>query len=111
MGALWNGQCYENDATAMSAYMSAKTFDALPGTTTYLNQFVWDDATATWRHKTYTVGTNGLWTLKTNVGVPTVNFPDCDPVEKFTDGMTIGWGIATVMVAAYCYNLVRKSAR
>lgn len=31
--------------------------------------------------------------------------------ENFQDGLTVGWGVAAVMVAAFCWLQMRRAAR
>jgi hypothetical protein len=108
-GALYGGKCYASAAVAMHSYMSVAPLSSLPGATPYVTQYVYE--TGTWRQKQYSVATNGLWTLKSNVAVATPSFPLCDPAESFNDGVLIGWGIAIAMIAATAVNFLKRGAR
>lgn len=35
--------------------------------------------------------------------------PACDTAEQFTDGMILGWGVVSAMVAAYAFTLIRRA--
>lgn len=108
-GYSFNGTCYATQAQANDVYYAQHTVDVLPGATPYVSMFFWDSAANAWRHATYTVGTNGLWTQKTLVSMPTRSFPTCDTATTFTDGMTVGWGIAAAMVAAWAVKNLKRS--
>jgi len=78
-GSLFAGRCFDTAAEATSAYFSVQPLTQSGTTTWYISQFVYDTATASYRHKTFQVATNGLWTAKTNVAVVPPQFPLCDP--------------------------------
>lgn len=110
MGALFNGQCFTTNALAADAFFLSKASSYTPGTTSYHS---WFEKTTggVWQIKRQSIASNGTITNLTasNATVPT--FPACTETESFTDGITVGWGIATVIVAAWCFAQVRKTAR
>lgn len=85
MGFLHAGICHETAIQAQSAYYGNNAVDFDAGATTYVNTIGFDTVTKTFRHKSYTVAANGLWTARTNVAVVPPNFPTCTPVNGAFD--------------------------
>lgn len=81
-GFLSNGVCYNTAMEAFSAHLGDRTLFVTPGATTYINQVIFDTATNAYRFMTYTMGSNGLWTLKSNSAMPIPAFPACDVIPQ-----------------------------
>lgn len=108
MGYRFAEKCYSTTAEAMSAYIGEQTLFVQPGATTYINQIEYDTATATYRFKSYTAATNGLWTLKANIGMPTPGFPVCNVMDQFNDGVTVGWLMFAILAAAFAIKTIKR---
>lgn len=108
-GAILEDQCFASQGAALDAYYSgmAPVFSA--GTTSYLSVFEKD--AGVWREKSWSIDSAGVHTLRYNVAAQVPTFPECDPAEKFLDGVVIGWGIAAAMVAAACYKMMERAAK
>ncbi len=104
-GFLAAGECHATSQQAMSAVIGQNPIFITSGTTTYLNQFYYDAAYGGYRHSSYTLAANGMWTQKTMVGVPSQSFPVCDMTPDYgllgVDSATIavvwGWGFSSVL--------------
>lgn len=108
MGYRFGETCYSTNMEAFSAYLVNHTIWVTPGSTPYVNQIEYDMATSTYRFKSYTVATNGLWTLKSNTAMPVPGFPTCNVMEQFNDGVTVGWLIFAVLVAGFAVKFIRR---
>lgn len=109
-GSQFGGNCYADANTAFGAYLAAGgAISQTPGTTTYLNRF--EFVSGVWRMRVYTVSSTGTITLRGDNVYALPGFPACDPVAPFTDGMTIGWGVAAAMVAVAAIKLMRKGVQ
>lgn len=110
-GAQFNGTCYASPQEAAHVFFSQMPLSATNGTTTYVSRFEFSTASNSWRHKQFSVASNGVWTQRSDTAMPTPSLPACDPSEKFLDGVAIGWGIAAAMVLAMSVNFLKKGAR
>jgi len=106
-GAIFGEKCFESQAVALDAYYSQVAPAQSPGTTSYVNEFV--KTGSTWQIKQYSVSESGVWTARSTTNAPVVTFPECDPTASFTDGMTIGWGIAAAMVMASALVVMKRA--
>lgn len=93
----------------MSAYIGEQTLFVLPGATVYINQIDYDTVTATYRFKTYTAASNGLWTLKSNVAILTPGFPACNIMDSFNDGVTVGWLMFLVLAVGFAIKFIKRA--
>jgi len=107
MGSLVGSICYQSTAEATDAYYSAKEPSYTAGSTSYLSYF--EKIAGTWTIVRKSIASNGSVTNLTSSTAPTLTFASCTPEEHFLDGMTIGWGIATAMIAAYCIKFLWNS--
>lgn len=107
VGYLYNGHCYASANEAADAYFSAFTPVINAGATSYATLYA--KVSGVWYARGYSINSSGIWTLRYNSVSPVPIFPTCDPVSSFTDGMTLGWGVAAAMVAVYAVNLIRRS--
>jgi hypothetical protein len=81
------------------------------GATSYVSWFEKGGNPGVWQIKRQSIASNGAITNLTTSTATQPLFPVCTEAQTFTDGLTIGWGIASLMVAAYGYSMVRKAAR
>lgn len=105
-GFEYQGRCYGSAADAADAYFSSQSVQIVSGSTSYATEF--SKVGGVWKSVGYTINSSGTWTQRfsTNATVPT--FPSCDTAEQFNDGLIIGWGIASAMVAAWAFNYMRQ---
>jgi len=100
MGAAYQGACFTTVALATDAYYSSIVpAIGISGNTTYLVYYAWDGSA--WRFKSDSVSSSGVVSSRWNTAAPSVSFPSCDESADFFDGMTLGWGVAAAMVAAW----------
>lgn len=105
-GYLFNGQCFSTLADASAAHWSQTPVAMVPGSSSYLADVVWSGTV--WQHKKYKIDSNGNLTLEGTTALPAVSFPTCDTSESFFDGMTLGWGVALAMIAAWLVKNLRR---
>lgn len=84
-GFLHGGVCYASQVEAVTSAYGPHALHITPGSTTYISSIYYDTALGVFRHKTYQVATNGLWTLKTEVSVVPPQFPACDPLPASSE--------------------------
>jgi hypothetical protein len=113
MGSRVNDTCYKTDLEAQDAYYSAAALAHAPATTSTLQMFAWSGSA--WRVKQYSISSAGAVTLKWDAPAPALTFPACtvedDAATQFADGMTLGWGVAAAMVAAWAVWFLRRGLR
>jgi hypothetical protein len=108
-GGILGGRCYPSQVDTLDAYYSAMSAAQTPGSTSYVNEFVKESGV--WKIKGYSVDTSGVWTLRYATNAPVPVFTACDPAQSFTDGVTVGWGIATALVVVSAVTLMKRAAR
>lgn len=108
-GAILGGKCYPSQSDALDTYYSGIAPAQTAGSTSYFNQFLKDSGV--WKINQYSLASNGTWTLRSTTNAPVPVFPSCDPAQDFTDGVALGWLIATAMVAAAAVILLKRGAR
>ena len=99
MGSLVGSYCYASSAEALDGYYSASEPVHTAGSTSYLSYY--EKISGVWSILRQSIETDGTVTNLTTVVAPIPTFPTCDPASNFLDGMTLGWGIASAMIAAY----------
>lgn len=109
MGSLVNGKCFASNALAADEFFASKDPSFTSGTTSYLSWF--EKSGSTWQIKRQSISSTGTVTNLTTSNATVPTFPTCSETENFTDGVTMGWGIATAMVLAWGFSMVRKQAR
>jgi len=109
MGALLKEKCYPSQAEAVDAFFSGKDPSYTAGATSYLSWF--EKVGSTWTIKRQSVASDGSVTNLTSTNATIPVFPTCDEIANFNDGVTVGWGIASAMVLAWGYSMIRKQAR
>ncbi|CAG4882792.1 conserved protein of unknown function [Georgfuchsia toluolica] len=105
-GAIFEGRCLSSNAEAVDAYYSKAAPVLVPGSTSYLNQFVKD--AGVWYQKSYSIDGSGTQTLRYSIAAPSITFDSCDMTEPFFDGLSVGWMIAAAMVAAAAVMFMRR---
>lgn len=98
-GAFFAGTCYPSTDAASDAYFAQVAPVHVAGATGYVSQFA--KVGGVWELLQYSVS-GGVSTLVSETPAPVPSFAACDPMEKFNDGVVIGWGIALTMIAAWC---------
>jgi hypothetical protein len=109
MGAQFQSKCFSTNAVAVDAYYSAALPSYTAGATSYLSEFV--NVGGVWKIDRKSISSTGVITNLTQSNAPIPTFPSCDEAAPFVDGVTVGWGIATVIVAAWAAAQVRRVAR
>lgn len=109
VGYLFRDQCFVSNAVAADAFFLAKESSYTAGTTSYLSWF--EKSGAVWQIKRQSISSTGVITNLTSSTATVPTFPTCDTTVNFTDGVTVGWGIATAMVMAWGFSMIRKQAR
>jgi hypothetical protein len=109
-GSYHNGKCFADSASAQDAFFSSQPAISTPGATSYVNMYG-KNAGGAWVFNQYEVDSVGAWTLRSSTAAATPVFAACDPIEGFTDGMLIGWGIATAMVLVAALKRIQDGAR
>jgi len=104
-GYLFKGQCFSTLAAATSAHWTDSPSFIVPGTTSYISDTVWSGTA--WVVKKYTLSSTGTLTLNSTTNAPVLAFETCDTTANFNDGMTLGWGVAAAMVAAFAIRNLR----
>lgn len=106
MGALFDNRCYPDNSSAADAYFLSVGPHFTAGSTSYLQEYL--KVGGVWKIQRYSVASNGTVTTLTQSNAPTPAFPACDPTESFFDGMTLGWGVAGAIVAAWVIKNMRR---
>lgn len=109
MGALLGTVCHPSQADAVDAYFSEQGPSFTAGATSYQSWF--EKVSGTWQLKQQSITGAGVVTNLTSVNATVPTFPDCDELAPFNDGLTVGWLLATLMVAAWGFSMIRRQAR
>lgn len=107
MGALLGEKCFINQSDALDAYYSAQLPSVTAGTTTYVSEFV--KVSGVWKVQRKSISSTGTVTAQTDANAPVISFPTCVEGQNFADGLTVGWGIAGAMIAAWAIAILRRS--
>lgn len=51
----------------------------------------------------------GSSTSVTFYDLPSPAFPSCDPAQNFIDGLTVGWGVASALVAVAAIKMMQRA--
>lgn len=109
MGYLARGQCFSTASDAADAHFSGQGPSYTAGDTSYQSWF--EKVSGVWMIKRQSISSAGAVTNLTSSAVTVPSFPMCDELMQFNDGILVGWGIATVMVAAWGFSKIRQQAR
>lgn len=117
MGFFIRGECVATDAEADDLYYGSMSPIVLP----YL-----DGGHSIVTFSKYTLEAGSSWTMFTrafdvngvNVAAGNQNavagggtYPVCDPAEQFTDGVAVGWLLATALILVSCLQMLKRAAR
>lgn len=112
MGYAHLGICYGTQQEAVDVF-----FEGIPqsivqsGTDTIVTGYT-RDINGGWFLTKGTHAANGTYTQAYTVSVLAPNFATCDdptsPSAAFADGIELGWGVAVVLVAAWCIWVLRR---
>lgn len=108
-GAILGARCYPSQADALDAYYSGIAPVHAAGATSYVLDYV--KSGGVWHQRSFEISEAGSWSLRSMTAVPALEFPACDPTEKFMDGMAIGWGVVAAMAAVGAVILMKRGAR
>lgn len=110
MGALFQNVCYATNSNAADAFFMAEGVSYTAGSTSYQSWFE-KNTSGVWQIKRQSISSTGVITNLTTSNATVPTFPACDPTESFFDGMTVGWGIALVMVIAWGFDQMKRQVR
>lgn len=108
-GAILGTRCYPSQAEALDVLYSGIAPALSAGSTGYV--FDYAKISGVWHQRSHAVTESGSWVLRSVSPVPTVDFPPCDPLEQFADGLLLGWGLSAVLVAVAAVTFLKKGAR
>lgn len=103
-GAYFHGVCYPTTAQAEDAFFGSVGPALTSGSVSYLS---WYEKNTVWQQRRQSIASNGVVTDLGAINATLPAFATCDPTESFFDGMTLGWGLAAVMVIAWCIRKMR----
>lgn len=106
-GYLFRDVCYPTLAAATSAYWSDDPVAITPGSTSYIADVVWSGTA--WTIKKYTLSSAGALTLNSTTNAPTLAFESCDTMQKFNDGLSLGWGVVVAMAAVWGVKFMSRA--
>ncbi len=109
MGSLVGSHCFASNSDAVDAWFSQQGDSFTSDVTSFHSWF--EKVGGVWNIKRESISSSGVVTSLTSSVATVPTFPSCNETERFTDGVTLGWGIATVMVMAWCFSMVRRQAR
>jgi hypothetical protein len=108
-GAFYGEHCYASQSEAVDAHYSQSAPAQTPGATSYLQEFV--NVSGAWVIRQFEITSAGAMSLRYETMAPIPVFPACDSAEKFLDGVTVGWGIASAMICVSALMLMKRGAR
>lgn len=109
MGALYGNRCHASPADAIDAYYGGVPPQITTGSTGYATAF--EKIAGEWHSVGYSIDAAGLWSQRYSTLAPVPAFPVCDPAEGFKDGLIVGWGIASALIAVAALMLSKRGAR
>lgn len=108
-GAILGSRCYSSQAEALDVLYSGIAPALSAGATGYVLDYA--KISGVWHQRSHSVTEGGAWVLRSMSPVPTADLPACDPLEKFFDGLLLGWGLATVLVAVAAVTFIKRGVR
>lgn len=105
MGSRFNDKCYSTNADAADAFFLEQGPFFTSGATSYVGWFE-KNVSNVWQIKRQSIASNGTITTLTTSNATVPTFPTCTPLDSMNDGLTLGWGIAAAMVAAYAIRFL-----
>jgi hypothetical protein len=106
MGALNNGYCYATTSDAADNHFSGAGPAFTAGSTSY--QQWYEKVAGVWVIKRQSIASNGSITNLANSNATIPVFAPCDENQNFFDGLTLGWGVAAAMVAAFAVKFIAR---
>lgn len=100
MGALYGGRCFDTAADAAAAMWSGVAPVVGTGSPPIVSVVEYDGG---WQVSSYQGGS-----LLGTQGLPSVGFASCDVSGSVVDGLTLGWAVALVWVAAWALAMLRR---
>lgn len=110
MGALYRDRCYRVTADAVDAHFLGGGLQITPGATTYQTWYEKSSA-GVWQIKRQTISSNGSVMNLPTVTATVPQFPSCDASAGLTDGIAVGWMVASAMVIAASLIALKRGAR
>jgi hypothetical protein len=104
MGYRFRSTCYDVQDDALAAYWQSVPPAISSGSTSIIQQFVWNGAG--WRSQGLSIDATGNTSLRYDVPAPAVTFPSCDVSQRLNDGMTVGWLVVSAIVGAWAVRLL-----
>lgn len=113
MGMSTGGVCYATQALANDAYYSSQAVQIAPQDATHVVVVTHYKSASLWNRQVESYNVLDGYSESANI-VPMANVgTPCtdtnDPSTQFSDGMILGWGVVTAMVAAYAVTLLRRA--
>jgi len=110
MGALVGERCFATNTDAADFFFSKKDPGYTAGDTSYLSWFE-KSVGNVWQIKRQSISPTGVITnlATSNATVPT--FAACDQMAPFSDGMTLGWGVASAMLVVFAVKFIAKGLK
>lgn len=105
-GFLHNGYCFTTLAEATAKHWAENPAFITAGSTSYMADVVFNGTV--WQLKKYTLSSTGVLTNNSTTTLPALTFPACNTEQMFMDGMTVGWGIAAAIIAAWVIKNLRR---
>ena len=107
MGAQFSNRCYSTNAEAVDAFFLSQGPSYTAGGTSYQSWF--EKVSGIWQIKRQSIASNGTITTLTSSNATQPTFPACSEAQPFLDGMTIGWGVAAAMCAAFSIRFLQRA--
>lgn len=108
-GALYQGTCWPSASAATDVFYSHQPSADTAGSTSYRMAYV--SAASVWYRNIYSRSGSGEWLLQHSQQLPDRYFPECNPAQSFLDGVTVGWGVGSVLIAVAAVALMRRAAK
>lgn len=105
-GALFADKCFFSSSEAADAYFASALPAFSAGSISYYSSYIKDGGV--WKIARYSIDSNGVSVPQGQAIAPVPAFASCDPMEAFYDGQLIGWGLALVMIGAWCIFMMRR---
>jgi len=105
---LVNNVCYPSVSDAADAFYSQIPVSLLVGATDSYRLLHVKTGSVWYIHKLL-ISSSGSRSVLFNEAVTPPTFPQCDATAAYFDGMQIGWGVVTAMIAVYTVIMIRKA--
>jgi len=109
IGYLTLGKCFPSINEAVDNYYSSINPSSAQASNGYTMITRYQKESGVWKFNTYQISNNvlsGTWSAPTNIyGSCTL---ENDPTTNFTDGMSLGWGVAGAMILAFAVRRIYR---